>query len=326
MKVFQKNPDKDFVVLNLTDPQLGNPEWEEGQVNRRILEYTITELVERIKPDLITVSGDLAWAGHDHAYKMIGDFLESFQIPWAIVWGNHDNQNGAEYINSIVTRYMNDYPHFVYEKGDAALGNGNYVIGIEENGKIVEGLIMLDSHNQDDYVDKDGSERKVWAKLIPAQLDWYREQVRDLKEKGCASATMILHIPIYAYETARKAAYKDGVALGELTLAETDGTACWNEGYQDSTGVMYEGVSCFPEEDGVFAVIKEAGVTKRVLAGHDHVNNFMISYDGVQLIYALKVGAGCYWNPILNGGTVLKVGQNGVYEVRHEYVDISHIQ
>ena len=78
MKIFNKQRGKDFKILNLTDTQLSNEEWAEGHKHRAILEYTLTELVKRVEPDLITVSGDLSWAGHDHAYEMLADFIDSF--------------------------------------------------------------------------------------------------------------------------------------------------------------------------------------------------------------------------------------------------------
>ena len=53
MKALNKQRDKDFKILNLTDTQLSNEEWAEGHKHRAILEYTLTELVERVKPDLI---------------------------------------------------------------------------------------------------------------------------------------------------------------------------------------------------------------------------------------------------------------------------------
>ena len=39
------------------------------------------------------------------------------------------------------------------------------------------------------------------------------------------------------------------------------------------------------------------------------------------MVYALKTGAGCYWEPELNGGTVVKIGKDGVKDIYHEYVD-----
>ena len=324
MIILQKTLDKDFIVLNLTDIQLNNDEWAEGHVNREIVEYTVKELVKRTNPDLITVSGDLAWAGCDGAYAMLAEFLEQFQIPWAPIWGNHDNQNGAKYIDKIATLYQSQ-PHCLYEKGALSLGNGNYVICIEEDGKIVESIFMMDSHDKVTYVDEQGEEKLAWAKLTAEQIEWYKEQTDIVKGKGCTDSTLIVHIPIFAYRTASRAAYKGSISLNEVTLAQAEGADCWTEGYLDSVGVQHEDVSSYPYDDGVFAAIKEKGITKHVIAGHDHVNNWIIRYDGVKMIFALKTGPGCYWDSCMNGGTVLKINQNGVYNVSHEYVDISHI-
>lgn len=321
MITLKKTPGRDFIILNISDPQLGNEEWEENHQNRKILTSTMTELVNRVHPNLITVSGDLSWAGHTHAYRMLADFLDTFQIPWAPVWGNHDNQNGPEFIDSIVKEYLS-HAYCVYEKGDSALGNGNYVIAIEENGKTVEGVIMMDSHDRMPYTNEAGETSDAWAKLIPEQLVWYREQIKQLEKMGCTDTTMIMHIPIYAYRDAFAAAFHSDMDPYKITVEESYTGICWNEGYKNSFGVGYEGICSYPANDGVFDIIKELGSTKHVLCGHDHVNNWAVNYDGVQLIYSMKLGPGCYWNPALNGGTVLRVNSIGVAEIRHEYVKI----
>ncbi len=321
MITLQKKPGRDFIILNLTDPQLGTEEWAEGHKNRAILIHTLTELVKTVDPDLITVTGDLAWAGHDASYDAFADFLDSFGRPWAPVWGNHDNQGGAEYIESLVTRYLT-HPLCVYEKGDPALGNGNYVIAIEENGRVVEGIIMMDSHDRAPYTTPDGKETDDWAKLIPEQLVWYREQVEMLAKLGCHDTTVMLHIPIYAYRQAWEAANAaaDPASVKPENSADP---ANWNEGYRNSFGVLYESICSYPEDEGMFDLMTELGSTKHIVCGHDHVNNFVIPYKGVKFIYGLKTGAGCYWNPGLNGGTVLRVTENGVSDVWHRYVDAS---
>ena len=324
MRILKKNPERDFTVLNLTDTQLSNAEWEEGHKAREILEYTVRELVARTNPDLITVSGDLAWAGHDHAYTMLADLLDGFSVPWAPVWGNHDNQDGAEYIDGVATRYMT-YPNCIYEKGDPALGNGNYIICIEEDGLPCEALFMMDSHNRDPYTDPEGNVGTAWSRLTEEQAVWHREQAALLKEQGYTDGTLILHIPVYGYRTAWNAAFKANLDPKSITPEMAEGTECWNEGYEDSIGVKYEGVGSHPAEDGMLAVFRDAGLVKTIVAGHEHVNNFIINYDGLRLVYSLKTGMGCYWNPILNGGTVLKIDRAGVREVKHEFVDISHL-
>ena len=37
MITIHKDPGRDFIILNLTDPQMNNAEWEEGHPHRRTL-------------------------------------------------------------------------------------------------------------------------------------------------------------------------------------------------------------------------------------------------------------------------------------------------
>lgn len=318
---FEKSAEKDFTVLNLTDTQLSNGEWADDHKNRQILTDTIRELINRTAPDLITVSGDLAWAGHDHAYDMLAEFLDGFGIPWAPVWGNHDNQNGEEYIKSVAQRYKT-HPLCVYEDGPSEMGNGNYVIRITEEGRTVCAFIMLDSHDRAPFVNESGETENAWGKLRPIQIRWIEEVCAQLKAEGCGDAALIQHIPIHGFRLASKAAYKEGIDHKSLTAADAESDVCWNAGYEDSIGVQHEGVASYPADEGALDALKRAGIVKHVLAGHDHINNWIIRYDGIKMIYALKTGPGCYWDPALNGGTVLKIGSNGVYDVYHEYVDM----
>jgi len=320
MFTLQKKKNKDFLVLNLSDPQMGDSEWDVNHRNYKILTETVKTLVDRVHPDLITISGDLSWAGNKVAYEALASFLDTFRIPWAPVWGNHDNQDGPDFINSVVDGYLK-HPYCLYEKGDPAIGNGNYVIKIEEEGKPVEAIIMMDSHDRDPWTDETGKETWAWAKLIPEQLDWYRDQIAALSAEGYTDTTMIMHIPIYAYWDAWNAAIRPDVEFEKITIAESHTGDCWNEGYKDSFGVRNEEICSYPADEGAFAVIRELGSTHHIISGHDHVNNFVIPYEGVKFIYSMKAGAGCYWKPTLSGGTVLKITDKGVNDVWHEYVD-----
>ena len=324
MKILKKNQNEYFVILNLTDTQLTNAEWDEGCEKRKILEYTVSKLINEIDPDLITVTGDLAWAGHDVAYDSLAELLDSYNIPWAPVWGNHDNQGGAEKIDELADRYLK-HPLCIYEKGDTKLGNGNYVVAIEENGKIVEGIIMIDSHDRMPYTAEDGTTSNKWAKLLPEQLVWYKEQIEALKMLGCNETTVMMHIPIYAYRNAWASAANPNIDPKSVTPDTCTDPNNWNDGYKDSYGVKYEGVGSYPAEDGVLDVIREMNSTKYIISGHEHVNNYMINYKGVKLIYSLKTGAGCYWNPILNGGTVIRISSDGVSDIHHHYVDVTSL-
>ena len=311
MITLQKSPEKDFVVLNLTDTQLGTPDWEEGHINRRVIERTVAELIKRTSPDIITVTGDISYAGDYEAYERFADFLDSFGIPWAPIWGNHDNQDGDEAVDSVASRYL-DHPLCIYEKGDQSLGNGNYVIAIEQEGKIVEALIMTDTHD------------KI-PQLIPAQVDWYREQVDMLNKLGCKESSLVLHVPIYAYREVWEQASRKDVDYRAVRPENSSDAGIWNDGFASSFGVCHEDVYVYPSDDGAMQAIVELGSTKYVVCGHAHVNNFVIPYKGITFVYALKTGTGSYCDPKLNGGTVLSVSENGISKVWHEYVDISDL-
>ena len=51
----------------------------------------------------------------------------------------------------------------------------------------------------------------------------------------------------------------------------------------------------------------------------------MVKYNGVRFIFGTKTGCGSYWEPEINGGTVLTINESGVVSVNHEYVDVSEL-
>ena len=316
----QKQRDKDFIILNLTDIHTENHELSEKSEKLRILKNTVCQLVERIKPDLITISGDLAWSGSYEAYEVVREFFDGFKIPWTLAWGNHDQDRGYEILDKTI-EILTKSKYLIYENGPMELGRGNFVVGICEGDKIVSALIMMDTHDRLPYINNEGKECMVWGKLYPQQFDWYREQVCNLTDLGCKDTMIITHQPIYAYIDAFKAALRDGMDIKSVSLEDSYRGECWNEGYKDSFGVNYEGVCCFPEDDGFFDLVTELGSTKTIVAGHDHVNCSCIKYKGVRFTYSLKTGMGAYWRPEMNGGTVFTVSSDGVATIKHEFVD-----
>ncbi len=316
----QKKRDKDFTILNISDPQVNSNEYENDNMVGKIFRYTMEKLVEEVKPDLITVSGDIAFAPQPDAYEKFADYMDSLGILWAPVWGNHDNQGGAEEVNRMADGYLK-HKFCLFEKGDPALGNGNYIILINEGEKPCEALFMMDSHDRKSYVDENGETKSDWACFEPNQLEWYSEKAEEFKKLGYTDTTLITHIPIYAYNRAFDAAFSGDMRAEEVPPTDNS-LSHWNEGYKDSFGVRHERICSFCKDEGAFEVLKKAGTTKHVLVGHDHVNNFGICYDGIWLMYSLKTGIGCYYSKDLIGGTVMKVSSDGISSVEHKFVDI----
>ena len=322
MITFKKQKNKDFTILNLTDFQLQAPDWTLENQKGQIILHTINTLMERVKPDLITISGDLTWCGDYDAQRAMCSVLDTLGVPWCPLWGNHDQDHGIHKLDNTIEIYS-QYKSFRYENGPLELGRGNYVIAIEEDGRIVEGIIMVDTHDRLPFVKEDGEEIMAWGKALPPQIEWYKEQVKALSLLGCKETMLITHAPIYAYHHAFDAAFNKDFDPKTISVKDSYGNECWNEGYEGSFGVKREDISSYPADEGFFGAIKELGSTKNLLCGHDHVSNFSIVYEGVRFTYALKTGSGCYWNPDLNGGTVIKINKKGVSDIYHEYVDVS---
>lgn len=319
-----KTPGRDFKILNFTDPQLCGGEWADGERGGKVMKYTVEETISRVKPDLITVSGDFSYSGDFNSFKSFGEYFDSFGIPWTCCFGNHDNQGDPAFLGTVIEEFRR-HPLFLYEDCDEKLGYCNHVIVIEEDGKAVEAVIMMDTHDRLPYKTETGEDTLVWAKLMPEQIEWYRDRVAELETIGCHDSTVITHIPIYAYRDAWTAAIRPDVDPKSVDPQSSTGDAVWNEGYTDSFGVAYEGICSYPEDDGMFDAILDLGSTKTYVCGHDHINNFVINYKGVRFVYGLKLGTGCYWDPRLNGATVLTVSENGVSGVRHEFVNVDHL-
>lgn len=319
MKIIEKKPEKDFILLNLSDPQLGDLDYGEDNLANKVLIRTITELIDAEHPDLITVSGDLAYGEQYRAYREFASMMESFGIPWAPVWGNHDDQClsfPCEIAGKILRHHS---PRFcLYEEGaHPEDGRGNYFIGITENGKPVTAVFLQDSHDRDVCNGKD-----CWGKLSPTQVERLEKDSLRFRKQGYKDGLLVLHIPIYAYREAFEAAFSGICKPEEVKPGESGAPKYWNDGYKDSFGVIHEGIASYPAEEGAFAAIQRGGLIKAVIAGHDHVNNTSINWKGIRLVYSLKAGTGCYWDKELNGGTVIRIGSDGIREIVHRYVDV----
>lgn len=328
MITLQKAPNRDFKILNLADMQMGFNEWQKGHKFRAILDATLNELYGRVKPDLVTLSGDQAWCGDYDSLEALACCLDGYGVPYALVWGNHDQEGGGEKVIG-AENTLKKHPLFLYESGPSELGFGNYIIAINEGDTPVHALIMMDSHDHAHYYDKDGKEifawgtTPAWGKLYPEQLVWYKERIAELKAMGYSESTIIMHIPCYAYNTAFDASFKGETT--SISIEESYKSHYWSNEAQGAFGVKYEGICSYPADEGAFDAILECGHTKNVIVGHDHKNCFSVPYNGVRLTFAVKTGAGCYWTPEMNGGTSLTVNSYGNATLEHHFVDVSSL-
>lgn len=315
--ILEKDPEKDFVVLNLTDIQLTDCEF--APLTPVALEtfLYIKEVIEATNPSLITISGDIG-CGYEASTRAIAEFIDSFEIPWAPVFGNHDHEIHDIDANYTAEIFM-EQEHCLFKKGPANLGIGNYMIHVTEEGKLIHTFFMMDSHSYATFK-VDGEEVSGYDHFWSEQLDWYYWAVTALtaNDNRVVPSTVIAHIPVVQYEEAFQNAWDHKTAPDYLSYEDYK-NGCYK--YDTAFGVYWDsGVACSPVDNGFFELMLSLGSTEQFVAGHDHTNNFSVMYQGIRLTYGLKVGAGCYWDAKLNGGTTLTLASDGHITVAHHYI------
>ena len=75
----------------------------------------------------------------------------------------------------------------------------------------------------------------------------------------------------------------------------------------------------FPKEDGtpaaddnMFEKMVALGSTKGCFAGHDHMNNYSVNYNGIRLTYGLSFDHNIYAVPF-RGGTLINIKNDGSF-------------
>lgn len=297
--VVKKKKGEDFVVLSLSDIHFAD-----YQAKKIVESYneiaTIKHLVNTVHPDLILLLGDnVCKTSTIHSIRRITDLMESFDVPWAPIFGNHDNEGNCD-LNFLADIMMSG-EHCLMQKGDPSMGVGNYVVNVAEDGedgkmRIVESFVMMDSHN--------------WA-VYDNQIKWLKWVVDGINEyaDGKSEISLVEHIPIPEYQ----------LAIDQLQIGKYTGKLYGKGAY----GEVHAFVSCerdFPDWDtvkqrGLFDVLKNSNTAKYVFCGHDHLNNFFVMYDGIRLTYNTKCGANSGNRFIFNGGTVIKINDKGIKSI-----------
>lgn len=325
----EKEPGKDFVILNLTDIQFSDT-LDIGK--REFTKETIDKLINDVKPDLITMTGDQVWTGlNKYSVKDFVKMMDSYKIPWAPVFGNHDREGNAD-INWIAEQFGKSQ-YCLMKKGPNNIGGvGNYVVNIMEGDRIYHSLIMMDSGGNRDYSslkeedkiisyrldenfelakDAEGNyiERTIGTNyefISDTQIEWYKWNIRGAEEYNKArdgmmpQSSLFIHIPLPEYYLA----YVDYLKSGK------------DESFE-FVGAMREDVCCPRVNSGMFDAVMEMGSTKDIVAGHDHVNDYSLVYKGVRLTYGVKTGDRCYWQEGVNGGTVITIGKTVIVEQKY---------
>lgn len=259
----------------------------------------IASLIAQAKPDLIFITGDIVYGSFDDkgtTLKWFCSFMDSFKIPWAPVFGNHDNESsmGVEW----QCEQLEKSEYCVFARGNVS-GNGNYSVGIAVGDKLVRVLHMTDSHG---CLARSG--------ICPDQLELIRSHTEAINASfGRVPAFMAFHIPTEIFAIAEE---KKGYKTAERKYYTIGLDA---EQRDDDFGYCYENYSTIKTDCDFLDFLHSQNIDG-VFVGHCHKISTCIRYEGVRLVYGLKTGQYDYHLTGNLGGTLITL-ENGDFSVQH---------
>ena len=298
-----------FKILMFTDLHLAVLDKKHSSREHvRTLEMLVKN-IQREKPDLVLFGGDNVTSRFNflrsHQFARI---LEKLGVYWGGIIGNHEGDNIWSIRRSRMVKIFSSYDHCIMRQGKADVdGDCNYSIRIlNKDGSLRHAFFCLDTFDgmSEEMKKEHGivSDKFVYDVIKQSQIDWYSAQVQAMKRTfGAFTSAVLIHVPLTQFA--------DAAALVEQGKA------------QFLYGDKREGVCAAGFDSGMFAAIKDGGVTQTVFCGHDHLNNFGVLYDGITLSYIEPSGYGAYGmakldapeSEWLQGYTRLLLGSDGTY-------------
>jgi len=263
----------------------------------------IRSLVTQTKPDMIFMTGDLVYGSFDDAgttFEWFCNFMDSLEIPWAPVFGNHDNETarGVEW----QCERLASSKYCMFERGNVT-GNGNYTVGIAAGGELVRVLYMIDTN---------GCAGMTPAGIYPDQVEFVTVSCENIA-KACGRkipAFAAFHIETKDFATAAR-------AKGYITDERSSCIIGVDVPSKDGDfGMNYEGCEVRYKTMGDHLEMFKNCAVDGVFTGHTHNNSTCISWEGIKWVYGLKTGQYDYHVPCNMGGTLVTL-EDGGFEVAH---------
>lgn len=314
--VMDFNVDRDLRILQLTDTQIIDAAqcrtenrlgvgqkiaWATDTMYNNLFRYII-KAVNDTKPDLILLTGDLIYGEFDDngtSMMALIHCMDSLQIPWAPIFGNHENESNRGVLWQC--KQLEESPYCLFERRNEIGGNGNYSIGIAKNGNLERVIFMMDSNGCRGTSAVNGTAVHKTAGFSYMQKQWYRSvglQVNAVAGKTIPSF-LGFHIPTEEpLLGAIAAGYQSGADSADIkyTIGVDNTAKPGDSGYK---GEMYNGVA----DAELLPIMKEIG-TDGTFMGHVHLISTSVMYEGIRWTFGLKTGT-YDQSPAIVGGTLI---------------------
>ena len=244
--------------------------------------------INHTKPDLIVITGDITMTSDNQALIIqLRDFLDSFEVNWTFVFGNHDHEANLT-LDEQADLFMKG-KYCLFEKGNKELrGVGNYYINLEKEDKTVAMLGFIDSHNSRTFIDKGVT---VWT-YDYIDYDQIQDAVKNvnlLKEKNIDfSSLFFFHIPLIDFKT-------------EI-----------EENPSNCVGHCYEEISCSKLDTDFAYQLEQTNTLRGVFVGHDHVCDYQFVKNDCLYAFGRCTGHYNYTKPeFVKGARIIDIDALG---------------
>lgn len=259
-------------ILQLTDLHLTYGNDYRDRMTFRLIE----KLNNENDYDLIVITGDLTMSpAAPRLFSKLISFMESLKTPWTFIFGNHETDFHAygDFISRIPQNV--EYLHFKVGPKITNGGIGNFHFTMTKDGIPFYRLYMLDSKaERDSYTEEEGQ----YDYLSFEQVDWYSSHVSN----DSVESLVFMHIPLRQYIEVDT---YQGIFLEDKVYAQ---------------GV----------DTGFFDAMLLHQKSKAVFVGHDHMNDFRFTKEGIYLFYGRATGFNGY-GTLPKGGRIIEVLANG---------------
>ncbi len=290
---------RDPIILQLSDTQIidaGQARdgrtgidknfWATGNMDVRCFNY-LREIVTATNPDFIIITGDVVYGEFDDNGTALQKFIavmESFQIPWSPVFGNHDNESkmGVDW----QCKQFENAEYCLFEQKQLS-GNGNYSVGIAQGGELKRVFYMMDTHacgHASDESLANGHTYKDFAGFKNDQIEWYTKQITILKELSPnTKISFAYHIQQNVFgEALAKYGFDQSKDAQNINLHTMQDKAESDFGY---VGAKLKGP--WDVNKSVYNGMKALGVDS-IFVGHVHENSASVMYDGIRFQFGQK--------------------------------------
>lgn len=296
------------------------------QDNENVEETTIQlmrEGIAKYEPDLVVFLGDNTVAkGYDGQYATISEILVpciEANVPFALVFGNHDQEQGVEKEDLLAMyKEIGGDLCLTWDAPDTyGCGNSNLLIMSSDNIlKPVFNLWFIDSgsslHDEDgnwlgyDYVRED-------------QIEWYENTAAALKAlNGGEVIPSILFQHIIVNEVYEAMYPSIPFTIADYNYDNT--TYIPVPSFSKHTGVVLE-PPCPPYiNGGQFDSLVETGDVIATFHGHDHTNDFTLTYEGIDITTVPTVGCHSYSSDLSRGFGLITLNEDDLTTYDYETI------